>query len=279
MVREVLELRLSAAKAAQYIPEAVSQNQNPLDTVRLVLDAHDPLVERLRSVEVTFWARGETLFTMCEITRRYTPRELQSAERLKVEFWPFFTSSGEECGTAYDDPGACSHCGAGAPQVSELRLKVGRIPKSRDLAITPGAEIVVSARLAGAMRSHGITGYELHPVLDTRGKLSADWCQLIVPSKVVEPVAPTHFGKDYLDPAPDSAQCPRGHVLGMRLLSPLHVSRFSLKEKDWLCTRGMLGLRQGLFRPYPLFVVSQRLNCLLKSLKMRHLNEEVIQIV
>jgi len=278
-MREILELRLSAAKAAQYIPEAVSQNQDPLDTVRLVLDAHDPLVERLRSVEATFWARGETLFTMCEITRRYTPRELQSAERLKVEFWPFFMPSGEECGTAYDDSRACSHCGAGAPQVGALRLKVGRIPKSRDLVITPGAEIVVSARLAGAMQARGITGHGLRPVLDTNDKASADWHQLIIPVKTAEPVAPTRFGKDYLAPEPDSARCPSGHILGMRLLSPIHVSRSSLEAKDWLCTRGLLGLRQGLFRPYPLLLISQRLYRLLKELKVRHLNEEVAHLV
>jgi hypothetical protein len=158
-------------------------------------------------------------------------------------------------------------------------LKLGRIPKSRDLAITPGSEIVVSARLAEVMRTHGITGYELHPVLGTTGTPSTDWHQLLIPSKRVEAVAPTRFGKDYLAPEPDSARCPRGHVLGMRLLSPLHVSRSSLEEKDWLCTRGLLGLRQGLFRPYRLLIISQRLYRLLKELKVRHLNEEVTNLV
>jgi hypothetical protein len=129
------------------------------------------------------------------------------------------------------------------------------------------------------MQAHGITGHELRPVLDTNGKPTAHWHQLVIPLKTVEPVAPTRFGKDYLAPEPDSARCPSGHVLGMRLLSPLHVSRSSLEDKDWLCIRGLLGLRQGLFRPYPLLLISQRLYRLLKELKVRHLNEEVTHLV
>ncbi|HLK99655.1 MAG TPA: hypothetical protein VK539_03685 [Myxococcaceae bacterium] len=277
-MRELLELRLSAEEAALYVPGYANKGLDPLDTVRLHLDAHDPLVEKLRAVEAGYWARGTTLFTMCEVSNHYTPKELQAAERLKVEFWPFFMPSGEECGTRYDDARACALCGAGAPQLGELRLNVGRIPKSRDLACTPGAEFIVSSRLAKAMRARRITGFQLRPVLSKGGRPTDAWHQLLIPSATVEASPPTLFGGSYLTPEPDEARCPQGHVLGRRLLSPLHIARSSLQPLDWQALRGRLGSRQGLFRPYPLFIISQRLYRLLKELKVRNLNEEVAHV-
>jgi hypothetical protein len=278
-MREILELRMSGEEAALHVPGYDTKGLDPLDTVRLHLDVHDPLVEKLRAVEAGYRARGTTLFTMCEVSFRYTPSELQAAERLKVEFWPFFMPSGEECGTRYDDARACPLCGAGAPQLGELRLNVGRIPKSRDLAVTPGAEFVVSSRLVKAMRAHRITGFELRPVLSKGGKPTEAWHQLIIPSATVELAPPTLCGRSYLAPEPDETRCPRGHVLGRRLLSPLHVARSSLRALDWQALRGLLGSRQGLFRPHPLFIISQRLYRLLKKLKVRNLNEEVVHLV
>jgi hypothetical protein len=277
-MRELLELRLSGAKAALHVPGYANKGLDPLDTVRLQLDTHDPLVEQLRVVEAEYRARGTTLFTMCEVSNRYTPRELQAAERLKVEFWPFFMPSGEECGTRYDEARACPLCGAGAPQLGELRLNVGRIPKSRDLAVTPGAEFVVSARLVKAMRAHRMTGFQLRPVLSKGGRPTDAWHQLLIPSATVKATPPTLFGGSYLTPEPDEARCPQGHVLGRRLLSPLHVARSSLEPLDWQALKGLLGSRQGLFRPYPLFIISQRLYRLLKELKVRNLNEEVAHV-
>ncbi|WP_225412079.1 hypothetical protein [Stigmatella hybrida] len=278
-MREFLELRLSAEEAALYVPGYATKGLDPLDTVRLHRDVNDPLVEKLRSIEAGYQAQGTTLFSMCAVRRHYTPRELQAAEHLKVEFWPFFMPSGEECGTQYEDARACPLCGAGAPQLGELRLNVGRIPKSRDLAVTPGAEFVVSSRLVKAMRAHRITGFELRPVLSKGGKPTEAWHQLIIPSATVEAAPLARFGKSYLAPEPDETRCPRGHVLGRRLLSPLHVARSSLKALDWQALRGLLGARQGLFRPHPLFIISQRLYRLLKKLKVRNLNEEVAHVV
>jgi hypothetical protein len=56
------------------------------------------------------------------------------------------------------------------------------------------------------------------------------------------------------------------------------VAPSSLKALDWQALRGLLGARQGLFRPCPLFIISQRLYRLLKELKVRNLNEEVAHV-
>ncbi|HYO70691.1 MAG TPA: hypothetical protein VEU33_31890, partial [Archangium sp.] len=125
------------------------------------------------------------------------------------------------------------------------------------------------------LRSHGIKGMELRPVLGKQGDQSNAWHQLLIPSCPLEVTAPTRVGHSFFAPEPDAARCPKGHVLGLRVLSELHVSRASLDGNDWACTRQRVGLRQGLFRPQPLMLVSQRLYRLLSEMKVRRFDVEV----
>jgi hypothetical protein len=277
-MREILELRMSAERAERYLPPGVGKDIG-YGVRKLLLDVQDPLVENLRDIEAEYCAQGTTLFSMCVVERHYTPRELRAAEYLMVEFWPFFRPTGEECGTRYDESTACSYCGAGDRQVNELHLELRRIPRSRELALTMGGEYVVSSRFAELLRQHRITGYELRPVVSKGGRPTSDHHQLVIPSAMAEIVPPTRAGGSYLAPEPDSSRCPDGHVLGHRLLSPLHVSRDSLGELDWVFTRQRFGSRQGLFRPYPLMIVTQRLYRLLAEQKVRHLHAEVVHLV
>ncbi|HYO56599.1 hypothetical protein [Archangium sp.] len=278
-MREILELRTSEEEAALYVPAGVGETL-PLGHVRrLRLDVNDPLVEKLRAIELEYRAQGTTLFSMCVVERHYTPRELRASEYVKVEFWPFFRPTGVECGTIYDESAACPHCGSGARQVNELHLELRRIPKSRDLAITQGGEYVISFRLAEVLRQHRVTGYELRPIVSRGGRPTSDHHQLVIPSATAEIVPPTRAGGSYLYPEPDSSRCPDGHVLGHRLLSPLHVSRDSLGDLDWVFTRQKFGRRGGLFHPYPRMIVTQRLYRLLAEQKVRHLHAEVVHLV
>jgi hypothetical protein len=277
-MRETLELRMSEEEARRYLPQGVGKTLPSGHVRKIVLDTRDPLVEKLRALEAEEAARDSTLFTTCAVSRLYTPRELQAAELLFVEFWPFFEPAGEECGTVYDESTACSWCGVGACQASPLHMQLRRIPKARDISLTMGGEIIVSKRLAEALREHHITGHQLHPVLDTAGRATGDWFQLLIPSHTVEAVPPTQFGRSYLAPEPDASRCPHGHVAGHRILSPLHVSRASLDGNDWACTRQHLGVRRGLGRPYPMYLISQHLYRLLLQLKVRRFSAEVAHV-
>lgn len=272
-----LEIRMSASKAETLLPPGVWKDPGT-DVCRLVLDVEGPLVEKLRAAEAEYAAQGSSLFSMCQVTRHYTPQELESAERLLVEFWPFFRPTGEECNTVYDESTAHPCCGVGARQDSPLRLELSRIPKRRDLTLTMGGEYVITRRMADALQRHHITGYELHPITSKGGNPTEDWFQLVIPSRSLEAVPPTLFGASFLAPEPDSSRCPYGHVAGHRLLSPLYLARSSTDGNDWACTRQHLGLRMGLFRPYPLLVVSQRLYRLLRDLKLRPLHAEVAHL-
>ncbi|HEX5753810.1 MAG TPA: hypothetical protein VFZ09_46930 [Archangium sp.] len=252
----------------------------PLGHVRrLLLDVNNPLVEQLRAVELEYRARGTTLFSMCDVERHYTPRELRAAEYVMVGFWPFFRPTGVECGTVYDDSTACARCGSGARQVNELHLELRRIPKSRDLAITQGGEYVISSRLVEVLRQHRITGYELRPIVSRGGRPTSDHHQLVIPSATAEVVPPTQAGGSCLYPEPDSSRCPDGHVLGHQLLSSLHVSSDSLGDLDWVFTRQKFGRRGNLYHPYSMMIVTQRLYRLLAEQKVRHLHAEVVHLV
>jgi hypothetical protein len=276
-MKETLKLRV-VPEIAALLPAGVGE-ESSTGTRQLLLEVDDPLVETLRTYEAEHRARGETVFTMCELIRRYTPKELAAAGFLFVTFWPFFTPTGEECGTVYDESTACSSCGAGACQVSPLHLEPRRIPKARDIAPTLGGELVVSERLSEAMKKHRITGYEPRPLLTRSGRPIEGRFQLIIPSSVLETSPPTRFGTNYLAPEPDASRCPQGHVAGHSLLSPLHISRGSLDGNDWASTRQLLGARLGLFRPQPMMVISQRLYRLLKDLEVRGFQAEPVQLV
>jgi hypothetical protein len=276
-MREILELRMSTEETERYLPPNVGKDVG-YGVRKLLLDVEEPLVEKLRALEAEYRARGTTLFSMCEVSRRYTLRELRAAEFLMVEFWPFFRPTGEECGTLYDESTACASCGAGSRQVNALHLELRRIPKSRDIALTMGGEYVISSQLAEVLRQHRITGYELRPIVSKGGKPSSDHYQLVIPSATAEIVSPTRVGRTYLAPEPDPNRCPEGHILGHRLLSPLHLSRNSLGGLDWVLTRQRFSSRQGLFRPYSLMIVTQRLYRLLAEQKVRNLHAEVVYL-
>lgn len=278
-MREILELRMSEEEARLYVPPGVGETL-PLGHVRrLLLDVNNPLVEKLRAIELEYRAQGTTLFTMCVVDRHYTPRELRAAEYLMVGFWPFFRPTGAECGTLYDDSAACPHCGSGSRQANELHLELRRIPKSRDISITMGGEYVITSRLDEVLRQHRITGYELRPIVSRGGRPTSAHHQLVIPSATAELVPPTQAGQSYLYPEPDPSRCPDGHVLGHQLLSSLHVSRDSLGELDWVFTRQKFGMRGNFYHPLPRMIVTQRLYRLLAEQKVRHLRAEVVHLV
>lgn len=275
-MRETIELRLSTDKAQHFLPPDMGEDWDI--TRRLELDVDDPLVETIRKHEEEEHRQGTTMVTFWQVRRRYSQRELQSAELLWMRVRPFFEPTGEECGTLYDESQACTSCGAGARQVSELHLDLKRIPKSRDIAQTLGGEFVVSSKLAEALLTHGITGMELRPVLGKQGERSKAWHQLVIPSCALQVTVPTRVGNSFFVPEPDTARCPKGHALGLRVLSEVYVSRASLDWNDWSCTRQSVGLRQGLFRPQPLLLISQRLYRLLSEMKVRRFDVEVARL-
>jgi hypothetical protein len=274
-MRELIEVRLFADEANQFLPPDVGREEGLSRRVLLELD--DPLVERIREHEQEKRRQDSVVVSSWEIHRKYTPGELKQAELLWLRVRPWFEPTGEDCGTVYDETKACPKCSSGARQMGPLHLELKRIPK-RDIARTLGGELVVSARLAEEMKAAGIRGHELGPVVSRQGTPTPHWYQLLLPECSVELAPATRVGADFFVPQPDNARCPEGHVVGFDVLSELHVQRSSVGEADWQCTRQAVGQRMGPYRPLPLLLISQRLYQLLTALEVKRFDVEVAHL-
>lgn len=83
------------------------------------------------------------------------------------------------------------------------------------------------------------------------------WYQLKVTSDPVEISLSTRAGGDPFDEK-GYGRCPRGHIVGLNLLSEIAVIRATVPKADVIATRQMVGVRRGLLRPRPRLLLSHR---------------------
>lgn len=296
---EMIEFRVPIENAIAHLPAGIGVTIGSIRKVELAID--DPLVERIGSLQSKYNAEDRAFFFGWTIHRRYTRRELQEARLLHV--WPrrAFEPAGEECGTLYDDTEACNHvfvrtaetevgghkvrassdiCGAGARQLTSLLLDGRRIPRNVDFARTISGELVVSARVVQLFREHGLTGVEFDTIRlsDRGGEPSQEFYQLSVIGRTVELDSATRAGSDPFDES-SYGRCPRGHVLGLNLLSEVMVKTETVSSADVMVTRPLTGVRRGLLRPRPLMLLSPRCWRAIDDAGMRGLIVEVAHLV
>lgn len=274
-MRETIEFRISEERAKAFLEPGLG---TPIGygVIKVVLPIEDPRVTLIGDLDREFTKKGKAFFTGWHIFRRYTRNEIETAELFQMFILPTFEPEGEMYGTKYDEAAACSICGAGAPQLTDLYLDARRIPKKKDLAITIAGEMVISAQLAEAFRKHGITGAEYRPVRHKTGAVVEEWRQLVVTSKPVEIVLPTRVGNNPFDlDEPGEHRCPRKHVAGLNRLSELWVKRARHDGSDWVRTRQLIGVRRGVLRPQEQLLISPRLYRLLLELKAKRFEVEV----
>ncbi len=275
-MREIIEFRIGEPEASMLPGNPGRSLGGTVRNVRLPLN--DDRVRLIGELDREFNKRGRSFFTGWSISRHYTPAELQAAQMFALRPRSIFEPCGEMCGTEYDESEACSHCGAGARQSTDLHLDPESIPK-RDLSFTIAREIVISNRLAQALQAHGITGAGFLPVRDPTGSLLEDWRQLTITSAPVDIVAPTLVGNDLFDLDEQGRhRCPQGHVLGLNRLSELWVRRESYDGSDLARTRQLTGARRGVLHPKPEILLSPRLYRLLRELKVGRLVVEVAHL-
>ena len=163
-MREIVEFRINEDFASQLFAD--NEGERLGDSVRKVeLATDDPRFQRVGELQGQIRAATNSSFFYGRITHRYyTTDELSAAACFHLMVMAAFEPAGEECGTKYDESTACPKCGAGATQVSDLRLDLRRVPKGKDIARTIADEIIVSQRLAEKMLDAGLTGFELRRV-------------------------------------------------------------------------------------------------------------------
>jgi hypothetical protein len=162
-MREIHEFRINEDFASRLFPENEGEK---LGSVRKILiSADDPRFSRIGDLQAEITATTDRAFFYGRrVERQYTHEELAEAKLLKLVVAATFEPAGEECGTKYDESTACPKCGAGAAQVSDLRLDLRKVPNGKEIATTIANEIIVSQRLAERMIDAGLTGFELRPV-------------------------------------------------------------------------------------------------------------------
>ena len=172
-MREFVEFRVPEEVASLLFED--SEGTRLGGSVRkVVLETNDPRFLEVGRLQHEFRAsRNERFFYGWEFDRRYSADELTEAECLQLIVTSAFEPAGEECGTEYDESGACPQCGIGAVQGHPLRLDLRKAPKSRDIARTIADEWIVSQRLAEQIWGANVSGIELQAVRH-RANNSAD---------------------------------------------------------------------------------------------------------
>jgi hypothetical protein len=283
-MRETIEFRMFEKDAQRFLKPEDGKVLGG-DTRKLVLEAKDPRMQLIGDIYREFRLQGRVFVTSWDVQRKYTEEEWEGAELFHLQVRASVQPVGESCGTEYDDAAACRHCGAGAPQSTELRLDPGRLPRGKDIVRTlADSELIVSARLVEAFQKQGLTGARFLPIRGRGGRSAIDsWFQLSVESRPLGVAPRTRVGINLFDA--DEAgkyRCPEGHVLGLNLLSELFVEREDWDGADVCATRQWVGMRSrdgGVFRPHPLLLISQRMRGLLTDLKAKGHQLEVAHLV
>jgi hypothetical protein len=284
-MREIVDFRISERRARDYLKPEDGKMIGPLgDTRKLVLDTNDIRYARVVRIERELRKQGSYLILGWDVRRKYTKKELEAAELLQLKVCATFEPDGSQCGTEYDDASGCPHCVFGARQLNELRLDPSTLPRGKDLAKTIAhSEVIVSARLVEALQAHGMTGARFLPVLRKGGRGVIDsWFQLEVTSRPIGVAPSTRFGINLFD-ADEAGEyrCPYGHIPGLNILSELSVVREDWDGSDVCATKQCVGYRSrngGVFRPYPMLLISQKLRRLLGELKAKGFELEVAHL-
>jgi hypothetical protein len=270
----------------------------------------DAVFSRLAEVECDLQKFG--LAGTCagwKIKRSYTQEELQRGELFLIKP-PFTHLSAEEYGTLYTESETCRQvsfdfelidpsgsqirtvprlvpCGLCSKQATTLHLPLSRLPRSRDLVMLWGGEIVLSERFYSLLTSRAYPGSEFRPVVGRGKKRYASEsnyrrgpCQLIVYSSPVEVSKECRFGSNPFDfESYGSYRCPSGEIAGLNLLSTLKVVRSTWDGSDISRTRIYVGGRQGLFRPHQLLLVSKRVFHAMRGAAIKGFDYEVAELV
>lgn len=279
-MRVYAEFRVPESYAEEFFPPNLGINIT--DTVRKVrVPVESEMYKRIGEIYKLVRTRDQRYFFLgWNLQRKYTKKELESAELLLLKITKTFEPTGLECGTVYNDQNTCDICGTGIQQISELILDLNTVPKNVDIARTISNEIIVSQELANIITNSKVTGYQLKPVHHVSPKYKKKpWYQLLVTSFVkVNPTTKT--GEDPFDEDPGNKhRCVNGHTIGLDILSELSIERDSWDGSDLVATKEFFGVNRGLLRTYPLLAISQRLYGMMKEINCKGFTVEVVKLV
>jgi len=304
-MKEFAEFRMPEDKAVQYLPVGVGVKLSGW-VRKITVPVQDPLVNQIVTLHHNLIKEGDYLYLYSNILRQYSMHEIVAAKALRMVIRHTFEPAGEKCGTAYSEVAACKYCGAGGEQVSELILDPRSLPHPNRLSIatTIAGEIVVSGAFQHCVHHNSLAGAEFRDVRNLKRPQDKipGWHQLKISSQPLNIMAPTHAGSTpFCDeigkPHPaysieemggpgtwcdrhSQYVCPVGHTIGLNLFSELTVKK-QVEGAVWdlAITKQLIGVRRGLLRPNPLFVVSDRFVECSAKWGLKGISFEVVHLV
>lgn len=222
-----------------------------------------------------------------KIKRKYSKKELDTAILFQIKIKTKFEPTGEECGTTYDEKFICDICGVGRKQIGLLKLKKNTIP-NKDIVSTIGGEVLVSEKFVKIFRERKLNGVEFAPVVFEKDK--SNYFQLIVFSKLeltnktIAGINPFDFSEsceivDYNVSKKEIYKCPRGHTIGLNLLSEAYVEKNQLIQNcDFFVSKQRIGVSRGLLKPEPLYFCSIALKKMIDEEKLSGFDFEIANV-
>ena len=257
----------------------------------------DPLFNQIGKIDRELRFNNRALFSSWSVRRIYSKKEFADAELFHVNINRAFEPTGEECGTEYDENAECEICGANRKQRGPLMLKKGSIPK-KDISRTIAGEVVVSEKFANAVKKHRLKGVLFKPVFVNKA-MSSHYFQLDSSSPSLDLSDRTIAGIHPFDLSTETTgeqeftvsggykirfekivlKCPKGHLIGDRLISePFVKDTFSINQYDFFVTKQKIGAKLGLLQPEPLYLCSPAFRTMVLDEKMTGFDFEIAHI-
>lgn len=294
-MKEIHEFRIFKDRY-HLLPTPNDANFNGMVYV-LKVSKDDPLFERIGEIDNAVLKKSnEHLFGFWDVNRKYSKKELSEASLFQFSIKSAFEPTGEECGTEYDESVACELCGTGRKQIGNLKLRKGSIPK-KDIARTIAGEVVVSSKLATAFRKRELKGASFEPI--DFGKGQSKYFQLIASSPELEIATDVVVGHNPFNLSTEDSEatqftvsggytvkldrevykCPKGHLIGPRLLSEAYINKPSFTmHYDFFVSKQKIGTKQGLLRPEPLYLCSPNFRKMVLEEKLKGFEFEIAHV-
>lgn len=279
-MKEMIEFRIPRAHYEALLPSMPELRRYAADnsTYLVPLQFWDSLsdAEKFYSLYKSLFGEGPGFPYQ---KRKYTAQELADASILVMFVWSLVEMAGREYGTVYDESTACPVCNTGARQTSDLILDLAKMPR-QDMVMTLAGEYVISRRFRGLLEREKFSGVKFGPVQSSRtGADSQKWSQLLI-TRRIRLSSQTRFGIDPFDPdVVGKYRCERCGLLGARRISQAFVMKESYDGSDFANSEGCVGVRLGLYEPWPLTVVSPRAYRVMKTHGVSGVGFEVAHIV
>lgn len=293
LMKEIIEFRINN-EYAHLLLKPGEGKRNASNTI-IHITREDPKFERIKVLEKEIKEKhSDYLYIYSNIKRTYSKTEYESAILLQLIIKTTFEPAGEEYGTLYDESTACDICGSNRTQLSPLTLKKGSIPK-KDIARTIAGEVIVSEKFVDAFKLRSLKGAVFNPIICGKGNSGYYQVNAFVE---LELSAKTIAGVNLFDYSEGSEareftiaggypvkfekeiyKCPKGHTIGLNLLSESHVlNSESIKEYDFFASKQKIGVKRGLLRPEPIYFCSQAFRKMIVEEKLSGFDFEVAHI-